>query len=147
MDPKVLFLLPGLVASPTKGNQAEWHAVAPLLAMPVYEWPVHPEQPEKTDPPHGEGSGESVMFTGINTNTFTNASGRLITVDSGASGSQIPYATWLPQGLNLVTDVSELGVEPMPPAALIHTANHIGPKHFTGPSGIKVRRSYTRRRG
>jgi hypothetical protein len=149
MDPKVLLLLPGLAACPTMHTHATLHSLT-NPATPVHEWPVRQEQPEKTDPPHGEGSGESVIFVGINTNVATNTSGSVINVDSGASGSHsMPSATWLPNGLDLITSINELS-DPFPPAMLPGTMIPIGPertKHLTNPSTIKSRRSYTRRRG
>lgn len=149
MDTKVLLLLSGIAACPTPHTRATLHSLTPP-AMPVHEWPVHQERPEKTAPPHGEGSGESVMFVGINTNVATNVSGSVISVDSGASGSHsMPSATWLPNGLNLVTTINQLA-DPFPPAMLHETMILIGPdrtKHLTNPSTIKARRSYTRRRG
>jgi hypothetical protein len=148
MDPKMLSLLPGLAACQTWHREATLHSLT--AAVPVYEWPVRQELPEKTDPPHGEGSGESVMFVG-NTYVVTNGSGRLISADSGASGSpSIPSATWLPNGLNLVTTVSELDVEPVPLSPLPKGMIHIGPdtrSQFANPSAVQARRWYTRRRG
>jgi hypothetical protein len=63
------------------------------LSVPIrQEWPEH-ERPEKTEPPHGEGSGESPIYGGIavygNANISNTAS---VVVDSGASGSQ-PYTS------------------------------------------------------
>ena len=149
MDPKMLLLLPGLTVCQTWHGEATLHSLT--AAVPEYEWPVRQELPEKTDPPHGEGSGESVMFLGINSNVATNASGGLISVDSGVSGSpSIPSATWLPNGLNLVTTVRELDVEPVPLSPLPKGIIHIGPdtgSHLANPSTVQARRWYTRRRG
>lgn len=89
------------------------------------------------------------MFVGINSNVATNTSGRLISVDSGASEwHAVPHVAWLPSGLNLITTIGEL-VEPFPPT-LPKSTIQTGPdtkKHLANPSTIEARRSYTRRRG
>lgn len=151
MDPKVLFLLPGLATCPTSHAQASWHSLTPP-AMPVYVWPERQELPEKDHPAHGEGSGESRMFVGV----ATNASGRVV-VDSSASGSAfsngthaLDQTTWLPIGLNVVTSRDDLDVEPFLPTTRPIATIQFKPdttKHLSNPSTTRARRSYTRRRG
>jgi hypothetical protein len=119
--------------------------------VPVREWPESRERPEKTEPPHGEGSGESVMYIGIHSDLSTNtANVSTVIVDSGASGWQpLPPTTWLPNGLNLITSRDGL-VElfPATPCSANNADASIHPnttKHLTNPSTIQERRSYTRR--
>ena len=44
-------------------------------ATPLHEWPEHRDLPEKTDPAHGEGSGESPSMIGVGASgIYTNVS-------------------------------------------------------------------------
>jgi hypothetical protein len=147
MDPKVLCLLPGLFAPQHQGSKMPTMRALTAPAAPAYEWPERREPLEGDHPGHGEGSDESVMFVGINSNVSNTAS---VTVDSGASGVG-PYTSvgWLPRGLNLVTSfdqfvVGERIMKPLPFA----TNLNVSPKatsHLNNPSTIQTRRSFTRR--
>jgi hypothetical protein len=149
---KVLALLPGLAAGcPASHVDAAWHSLTPPAA-PVYEWPQHQELP--VDPEHlpHDGSGESGMFIGMVSNSTVNVStysGAIIGVDSGASGSHaLPFVPWLTDGLNIVTDFSELG-DPFPPMPLPGFKIHIGPnttKHLSNPSTVRTRRTHPQHR-
>lgn len=54
------------------------HALKVRVA-PVRDWPEPQDRPEKTEPPHGEGSGESPLYGGMavysTTTINVNASG------------------------------------------------------------------------
>lgn len=148
MDPKALLLLPGLVAP--QRHDAKTPTMLSLTApvTHVYEWPEREREPLEGDHPgHGDGSDESWMFVGINSNVSNTAS---VTVDSGASGIG-PYTSfgWLPKGLNLVASFDELEVVERVPAALPYATDlNVSPnasKHLTNPSTIQTRRSFTRR--
>jgi hypothetical protein len=121
---------------------------ATSTGVPVYVWPESKEQPEKTEPPHGEGSGESVLYIGIHSDLSTNSSNASTIIDSGASGVQpLPTAMWLPNDLNIVTTTCEL-TEPFPvvlPTGVITRFCPDSTQHLTNPSMIKQRRAYTRR--
>jgi hypothetical protein len=129
--------------------QAQQATVSAVKAtgVPVYVWPESEERPDKTEPPHGEGSGESVMYGGIHSNISNTAS---VVVDSGVSGGVQPLlpVTWLPNGLKLITSTIEL-VEPFPPvtmaSALENPIHSNTTKHLANPSTIKQQRFYTRR--
>jgi hypothetical protein len=148
MDPKALLLLPGLVAPQHHGaSRAMTHSLT-APATPVYEWPEREREPLEGDHPgHGEGSDESWMFVGINSNVSNTAR---VTVDSGALGVS-PYTAggWLQKGLNLVASFGELEAgestpEPLPYATNLSVSPN-GSKHLNNPSTIRTRRSFTRR--
>ena len=147
MDPKVLCLLPGLIAPQHHGSKMPTMHALTAPATPVYEWPERREPLEGDHPGHGEGSDESVMFVGINSNVSNTAS---VTVDSGASGVG-PYTSvgWLPRGLNLVTSFDQLVVGERVPTPLPFVTNlNVSPnatRHLNNPSTIQTRRSFTRR--
>jgi hypothetical protein len=63
MDPKLLLLLPGLATCSAAPTRPTLHALKP--AVPIYQWPEHRSLPEDTEPPHGEGSGESPLYGGV----------------------------------------------------------------------------------
>lgn len=78
----------------------------------------------------------------------SNASSRVIVVDSGGSGTQ-PYtsAAWLPNNFPLAVSRRDFDVEPfLPPTTPVTT--HIGPdrRDRVNPSTIQTRRSFARRR-
>ncbi len=145
MDPKVLCLLPGLVAPQLYGSKMPTMHALTAAATPIYEWPERREQLEGDHPGHGEGSDESVMFVGINGNVSNTAS---VTVDSSASGVG-PYTSvgWLPKGLNLVTSFDQLVVGERVPTPLPFATNlNVSPnatRHLNNPSMIQTRRSFT----
>lgn len=147
MDPKILCLLPGLVApQPQSSKMPTMHALT-APATPVYEWPERREPLEGDHPGHGEGSDESVMFFGINSNVSNTASVR---VDSGASGvGPYTFVGWLPRGLNLVTSIDQFVVGERVPTPLPFATNfNVLPNatsHLNNPSTIQTRRSFTRR--
>jgi hypothetical protein len=147
MNPKVLFLLPGLLAVQCPNSEMPTMRALRARAVPTYEWPERRDLPEGDHPGHGEGSDESVMFVGINSNVSNTTS---VTVDSGASGVG-PYTSlgWLPKDLNLVTSVDQLvGGERFPtslPLATNLNVSHNTTSHLHNPSEIKLRRSFTRR--
>lgn len=153
MDPKLLLLLPGLAACHTSPAQPTLHALTQAV-VPVHEWPEHRDQPEKTEPPHGEGSGESPIYGGMavygtGTVNVSNVSAR-VTVDSGASGIG-PYtsAAWLPNRFPLIASAQDFDVEPFVPLSRPKLKMQIGPdtsKHLSNPSTIQTRRAFTRRR-
>jgi hypothetical protein len=151
MDPKLLLLLPVIANCPTAPSRPTMRRLNPPSA-PIYNWPEHHDYPEKTEPPHGEGSTESPMYGGMavyGTQTV-NVSAALVTFDSGASGTQ-PYVsmTWLANRLPLVVSVADLDVGPVLPRQSM-TATQVAPdstKHRMNPSTIQSRRSITRRRG
>jgi hypothetical protein len=147
MDPKVLCLLPGLVAPQHHGSKMLTMHALTAPATPVYEWPERREPPEGDHPGHGEGSDESVMFVGINSNVSNTAS---VAVDSSASGVG-PYTSvgWLPRGLNLVTSFDQFVVERVPtplPFATNLNVSANATRHLNNPSTFQTRRSFTRRR-
>jgi hypothetical protein len=148
MDPKVLCLLPGLVAPQQHASKMPTMHALTAPATPVYEWwPERREPLEGDHPAHGEGSDESVMFNGINSNVSNTAS---VSVDSGASGVR-PYSSvgWLTRGFILVPSFDQLFVgerlgTPSPFATnLIISPN--ATRHLSNPSTIQTRRSFTRR--
>jgi hypothetical protein len=147
VNPKVLCLLPGLVASQHHDSKVPTMHALTAPAGPVYVWPERREPLEGDHPGHGEGSDESVMFVGINSNVSNTAS---VTVDSSASGVG-PYTSvgWLPRGLNLVTSFDQFVVErvptPLPFATNVNVSAN-ATRHLNNPSTIQTRRSFTRRR-
>lgn len=149
MDPKVLCLLSGLVATQHHcSKMPTMHALtAPATPVHKYGWPEPREPLEDDHPGHGEGSDESAMFVGINSNVSNTAS---VTVDSGASGVA-PYTSvgWLPRGLNLVTSFDQLVVgERVPTPVPFATNLNVSPnatRHLNNPSTIQTRRYFTRR--
>jgi hypothetical protein len=150
MSSLVLLVSLGLVQCSPRADcpheaNATWSAVEDT-GVPTYEWPESNERPEKTDPPHGEGSGDSVLFVGLHSNISNTAN--TVIVDSSVSGFEpLPPVTWLPNGLNLVTTALEL-VKPFPPATPNSVVTLIRPdttKHLANSSTVKERRSYTRR--
>jgi len=147
MDPKVLCLLPGLVAPQHHDSKMPTMHAMTAPATPAYEWPERREPLEGEHPGHGEGSDESAMFVGINSNVSNRAS---VTVDSSASGAS-PYTSvcWLPRGLNLITSFDQLvGGKRLPMPWPFATNLNVSPnstRHLNNPSTIKTRRSFTRR--
>ena len=117
MDPKLLLLLPGLAACYVSPARPTLHALTPIV--PVYEWPERRDHPEKTEPPHGEGSGESPLYEGIAVYgaNSSNVSAR-VTIDSGVSGIQ-PYASvgWLPNRFPLIVSTQDFDIEPFLPSS------------------------------
>ncbi|MGD0758151.1 MAG: hypothetical protein ABR921_04540 [Candidatus Sulfotelmatobacter sp.] len=153
MDPRLLLLLPGLATCSTSPVRPTVHSLTPLAA-PVYEWPEPRDHPEKTEPPHGDGSGESPLYSGLAvygaaTSNVSNLTTR-VTVDSGASGAQ-PYISvaWLPNSFPLVVSTRDFDVELfLPPTSPITI--QVGPdttRNRMNPSAVQTRRSFTRRRG
>jgi len=153
MDPKLLLLLPGFAGCPASPAQPSLQAVAQAV-VPVREWPERRDQPERTDPPHGEGSGESPMYGGMaayfpGAANVSNVSARVI-VDSGASGIG-PYApaAWLPNRFPLIASTQDFEIKPFMPSSHPNVTMQIGPdtsKHLSNPSTIQTRRAFTRRR-
>jgi hypothetical protein len=103
---------------------------------PVYKWPEQREPHEGDHPGHGEGSDESSMFVGINSNVSNTA----VTLDSSASGIG-PYTSvgWLPRGLNLFTSLDQF------PVGDLNVSTN-ATKHLNNPWTIQTRRSSLRRR-
>jgi len=147
MNLKFVCLLPGLVAPQHHGAEMPTMRALTAPAPPAYEWPERREPLEGEHPGHGEGSDESVMFVGINSNVANTAS---VTVGSGASGVG-PYTSvgWLPRGLNLITSFDQLVVRERVPTPLPFATNfNISPnamRHLNNPSTIQTRRFFTRR--
>jgi hypothetical protein len=110
--------LAGLAIRPAPDEQTTWRSLTPPAPL-IYVWPEHRERPERTEPPDGEGSGESPMFGGL---VYGNSSPGWVTVDSGASGANnVPDAAWLRRNLNLnvVSSIDDLvDIEPFPPTTL-----------------------------
>jgi hypothetical protein len=149
MDPKVLFLVPGLVAG-SHGDHAR-PSVRSLTppTVPVYEWPEREDYPESDYPAHEDPSPmyRGMVYSNIN---VSNTTARFVTVDSSASASgvHVPPSMWPENNLIIVDSVGALGVservratprnlEPSPNAS----------KHLCNPSTIRIRESITRRRG
>jgi hypothetical protein len=148
MDPKVLWLLPGLVTPQCHGSKMPTMYTLTAPAAPVSEWPERREPPEGDHPGHGEGSDESEMFVGINSNVSNTAS---VSVDSGASGlGHYTSVGWLPRGLNLITSFDQLVVGERVPVPLpFATSLNVLPnatRPLNNHSAIQTRRSFTRRR-
>ena len=148
MDPKLLLLWPVLTACPTLPTS---HVVRSMTVTPIREWPEDREHSDKTDPPHGEESGESPLYGGLAVygNVSNAASGSFIS-DSGASGTHNYNAVggWLPNHFPLATSTRELDNEPYFPWSRPNLMIHVGPdskKHRTNPSTKEVLRSNTRR--
>lgn len=104
--------------------------LAPMT--PVYEGPERREPMERGEHPgHGEVSDESPMFVGTTSNPNV-ATGRIITVDSGAAASPYIHDGWLHRGMNLVVSRNEFGVvERISPSSL--RLPLAGGPRFTGP--------------
>ena len=135
MNPKILCLLPGLVAPQYQSSKMPTVHALTAPAMPVYEWPERREPVEGDHPGHGEGSDESLMFVGINSTVSNTAS---VTVDSGASGvGQYTSVGWLPKGLNLVMSSDQLVGErvstSLPSATNLDVSPH-ATSHLSNPS-------------
>jgi hypothetical protein len=147
VNPKVLCLLPGLVASQHHDSKVPTMHALTAPAGPVYVWPERREPLEGDHPGHGEGSDESPMFNGINGNVSNTAS---VSVDSGASGAS-PYTSlgWLPRRSKLVTSFDQLFASEQVPTSLpLATDVTVSPnatRHLSNPSTIQARRSFTRR--
>ena len=148
MDPKILCLSPALVGPQDHGSRTQMiHSLA-APATPVYEWPERREPLEGDHPGHGEGSDESVMFIGINSNVSNTPS---VVVDSGATGRG-PHSSvgWLPSGLNLVRSVGDfvvgdpISTPPLPFATNLSVSPNSN-RHLNNPSTIRTRRFFTRR--
>ena len=121
------------------------------LAVPVHEHQEPVEKPEKTEPPHGEGSGESPMFSGMAAYGSANVSNTAnVTVSSSGSGiDAYTSVAWLPNRFPLIGSSSEFVLierfEPLPASQAtiqIHTEtkNHLG-----NPSARQIQRAVTRR--
>jgi hypothetical protein len=150
MDPKALIktvtISSALITSPAPQGQAVMHALrAPNL--PIHTWPAPNEHPEKTDPPHGEGSGESPMYGGLS--AYSTAT---VNVSAGVSGiAPDTYVAWLPNTLPLMFSPRDLKnqIDTFPTSAPSNVIVRIEPdtsKHLSNPSAMKLRREYTRRR-
>ena len=122
-----------------------------VLSVPVRQERREQEGPEKTEPPHGEGSGESPMFGGMavygNANISNTAS---VSVDSGASGTQ-PYTSvaWLPNRFPLIVSMQEFEVEPLVPRTpqkMVIQAAPNAARNLRNLSGMHIQRAVTRRR-
>lgn len=129
--------------------QPTWHA--PDRQATTITWPAENWWPEQREGEHPSHEDPSPMFRGLVSQT--NTSGRVITVDSGASASgsnYVTYATWLPSGLNLFASSDDLGAEafqsPTLPHATIHVVAPDSKKYLANPSTVLLRRSYDRRR-
>jgi hypothetical protein len=127
------------------------HALRAPAGAPTISWPESQEHPEKTEPPHGEGSGESLMFGGLAayTNSTVSVSGATVMVDSGASGI-LPYASvaWLPNSFPLIVSPQDFQVVERFVATPQNTIQ-IAPnttKHLSNPTTIHLQRAVTRRR-
>jgi hypothetical protein len=142
MDPKLLLLL--LAACPTSPAQPTLGALRKAV-VPVYEWPERRDLPEKTEPPHGEGSGESPMYGGL----FAYGTSS-VTVYSSASGVGPDGSTaWLPNRFPLIVSIQDFDVEPFAPSSRPNVTMRIRSdttKHLSHPSTIQTRRAFTRRR-
>jgi hypothetical protein len=150
---QTIALSSALAGCPVQPTRPMLHALtAPVV--PVQSWPVPKDWPEKTDPAHGEGSGESPMYVGLfgyGTTTASNVSAHVM-VDSGASGTH-PYTSvaWLPKSFNLVSSPVGLELVARVPSSLPFAANNLNvspnaTKHMSNPSTIQTRRSFTRPR-
>jgi hypothetical protein len=146
VNPKVLCLLPGLIAPQHHCSKVPT-IHAPTAPAPTYEWPERRDPLEGDHPGHGEGSDESPMFNGVHSNVSPGS----VSVDSGASGIG-PYTSvgWLPKGLNIVTSFDQLfmSVQMIPtplPLATNLTVSPNSTKHLSNPSTIQTRRHFTRR--
>jgi hypothetical protein len=154
MNPKLLLLLP-LAACPTSPAQPTLHALRKAVVVPVHEWPERRDLPEKTEPPHGEGSGDSPMYGGLaaygtaSVNVFSNVSATA-TVYSSASGvSPDAFTAWLPNRFPLILSIEDFHVEPFEPSSRPNVTMRIRSdttKHLRYPSTIQTRRAFTRRR-
>jgi hypothetical protein len=157
MDPTViiqtLVISSALATCPaTKSEKVAEAMRAP--AAPVVEWPEPQERPEKGEPPHGEGSGESPIYGGLAVYggpavNVSNVSARLI-VDSGASGFS-PYASvaWLPNSFPLVVSIEDFEADFIAASARpssIQVDSYASTQPYN-PSATKIRQAYTRRRG
>jgi len=152
MDPKPLCILSGLLtcASPAPAQRphdqfvATYRSLAPTV--PVRDWPEDRERPERTDPAHGEGSGESVMYLGLGGYTTNTAAHSLmsVNVDSSASGAVSIYGPqmWLSNTFLSVTSPRDLYSEriPLPVAKTIRVVPDTT-KHLANPSTARMRRS------
>jgi hypothetical protein len=152
---KAIIVSSALAACPSPQAQPMVHALRGPV-VPVRDWPEPQDRPEKTEPPHGEGSGESPLYGGMavySTATINvNASGSFM-ADSGASGIR-PYASvaWLPNKLPLIVSTQDFQVvEPFVVAPTPEKVTiQIGPdtkNHMSTPSMIRTRRWFTRRQG
>lgn len=149
MNPKVLCLLPGLIAPQHQSSKIPTLRTLTAPAMPIHKWPERREPVEGDHPGHGEGSDESVMFVGINS-AGSNTTSVTVTLDSGASGAgSYTSVGWLPKGLNLVMSLDQLSIgERIPRSSPLTTNLNVSPNatsHLNNPSTIKTRRSFTRR--
>jgi hypothetical protein len=116
MDPrawKALFALPLALCVGDAGQGPSVHR--PVSIAPARNWPSQPDLPEGEHPAHDE-TNQSPMFLGLG--AYTNASTASVRVDSGASGSYVTPAVWLPNHLPLVLSTRDFPTEPFrPPTA------------------------------
>jgi hypothetical protein len=158
MDPttiaQALVISSALASCPAAQPEQTVEAVrAPTV--PVRAWPEPRELPEKTEPPHGEGSGESPIYGGLAVYgtpsvNVSNVSAHVM-VDSGASGTA-PYTSvaWLPNRFSLVVSTQEFEPDFVAPSAWLNypfEATSSATERPYNSSMIHIRRAYTRRRG
>jgi hypothetical protein len=144
---KTIALSSALATCPLPQAQPTMHA----LSVPVRQERSEHELPEKTEPPHGEGSGESPMFGGMavygNANVSNTAS---VMVHFGASGAQ-PYTSVarLPNRLPMIMSTHDFEIDlfapPMPQRSTVQVAPHTT-KHLNNPSTTRRQRAVTRQR-
>lgn len=87
MDPRLLFLLPGLAACPASQAQP---TLCPIVAQrsPVHRWPELAERPESEHPAHGEGSGESPTVVGVAASgVFSNVTAQRVWLENDYSSA------------------------------------------------------------
>jgi len=140
MDSEIVVLLL-LTLCPAQPVRAKVHAFKP--GVPTHTWPQSQELPEDTDPAHGRGSSESQMFIGATTANINTATGQMMTVSSEPVSN--PAATWLPTGpVGVSVELVESFPHGLPSPTIDSTPSRAA---LSNPSIIKVRRSFTRRRG
>jgi len=125
--------------------------VVTAATVPV-QHPQEPlERPERTEPPHGEGSGESPMYGGMGAyGTLTVTHTANVNVSLGGSG--IPAHThiaWLPNRFPLIVSSTEFVVaERLDPPPQFQATIQVHPKttkHMGNPSTKQIQRAVTRR--
>jgi hypothetical protein len=151
MDPRMLFLLPGLVAGGCKGRDRV--RSLPHQGVPVYEWPEHRETPEEQHAPHEDPSPtyRGMVYLGTN---ISNTAARTIGVDPGASApsAHFPGLMWPENNLVIVSSVDDLQTsERLKPTTCAGASGMVlspnASKHLSNPSTTRVRESIARRRG
>ena len=141
---KTIALTSALVSGPIQQGQPAMRA----LTVPAHEHREPVERPEKTEPPHGEGSGESPMFGGMAVygNVSNTAS---VTVSYSASGT-VAYTSdaWLPNRFPLIVSSNEFVIVEREPVPTFPATIQIRPetkKHMGNLSARQIQRAVTRR--